>query len=193
MINVQKWFVFSLLSLCSLGAHAVDGTINFTGNISAVTCTTATSVNGTAATAITLNTVGAKSLNSLGSVAGSTAFTITASACTTTATATYFTPYFEAGTNINYSTGQLLNTTPSASGGATNVEIVIKNANGVALDLRKNTPALQGSLTSTAITSTTGAGTAAVSYTASYVNSGAVGSVTAGTVTASLTYSLVYN
>jgi major type 1 subunit fimbrin (pilin) len=162
-----------------MAAQASDGTINFTGLLTAQTCT----INGGAGKDFTvaLPTVSTANFTGAGSVAGATNFAIDVTACT--AGVTGYTAYFEANQNIDLTNGKLKNT---AAGGAQFVEIELLNAANTAtpIDLSKPT----GSQGVTAGTFATPTGTS--NFIARYY---ATGATTAGSVASQVTYSLVYN
>ncbi|MGL4545565.1 MAG: fimbrial protein, partial [Plesiomonas sp.] len=89
-------------------AQAADGTINFQGRLIAQTCTIA--VDGAvspAAATVTLPTVSASALSVAGNTTGRTNFEIELSGCTgAAATAAAF---FEAGSDVDPVSGQLIN------------------------------------------------------------------------------------
>ncbi|QOY72408.1 fimbrial protein [Pseudomonas sp. OST1909] len=158
------------------GAHAADGTINFTGELTAQTCTS--TVNGTTSVpTVTLPKLSTASLASAGATAGSTNFTIELSKCTgTIATAAAI---FEAGTGVDPVTKNLVNT-----GTAKNVQFQLLDSAGKVI--RAGDTASQVSNTTRTAMS---AGTAVLPYAVQYVASGAS---TAGTVVGSVTYSINY-
>ena len=159
--------------LSSMSVLASDGTITFAGQLNTSTCTVSA---GSAALAVTLPTLPISALASAGTIAGNTPFALSITGCTTTATAT---TYFEAGANVDSTTGRLKNT-----GGATNVQLKLTNANGSAIDLSKTSGA-QG-VTAATVT----AGAATPSFAVEYY---ATGAATAGTVASTVTYSMIYN
>ncbi len=162
----------------SSAAHAADGTITFTGNISAQTCTI--NGNGTGATdfTVTLPTVATSALPADGATSGRTPFSIAVSGCTTQSgtVATWFEP----GTNVDALTHRLKNT---AAGGATNVQVGLLQGDGT-------TAVSPGVASQTANIDTT-TGDAKLDYFAQYVATG--GAATSGAVSSSVTYSMVYN
>lgn len=165
-------------------AFAADGTITFTGNVVDTTCTIS---GGTAAAAdftVTLPKVSASALDVAAKTAGDTPFTITLSGCkagTAAATGGVHT-LFEAGGNVDTSTGRLKNT---AASGATNVQIGILNASDRSAVKLGAPDASQNSRSATL-----SSGGASLNYIAQYVANG--GPATAGSVTSSVTYSIVY-
>lgn len=109
--------ILTIASALALGgfatqAFAYDGTINFTGTISNVTCTLA--VSGTTPGTITLPTVTQSALKAAGDTAGTTQFSIKLSACTGTPTPTEAAAWFETGAEVN-AAGRLLTTVGGTS------------------------------------------------------------------------------
>ncbi|HYG42881.1 MAG TPA: fimbrial protein, partial [Bordetella sp.] len=106
----------------SSSAFAVDGTINFEGLISDVTC--AISVNGATNNAtVTMPKASIAALPATGSTAGVTPFNITLSGCAGTTLDTAHT-HFEMGPSVDATTGHLNNVTGTAS----NVQVQLLNA-----------------------------------------------------------------
>lgn len=183
-MRAQRGPLFALAAMAALlaamllaprGAQASDGTITVNGQITANTCT----INsGTPNLTVTLPTVSTVALPS-GSVAGATAVTMSYSGCS--AGLTSATVYFEAGANVDYSTGCLKNT---ATTGASNVEVCFANTAGTAIDLGK--PSGSQGMTAATLSSGAGTGTFLVRYAA------ATAAATAGTYTSQVTYSVVY-
>lgn len=160
------------LALSSAAAMASDGTVTINGQLNTFTCT----INGgNGDITVTLPTLSTATVTG-SATGGSTAFVMDLTACSgSTAKA-----YFEQGPN-NTANGNLKNT---VVGGAANVEILLANKNGTALDL--NQPAASQDTVTADIS--TGSGT--LTYYAMYK---AVGTTTPGLVSSSTTYSLVYN
>lgn len=94
--------IASAIALGSIAtqAFAADGTINFTGSISNVTCTLA-ATGGTNIGNVTLPTVSQSALKNVGDTAGTTQFSIKLSACTGTPAPTQAAAWFETGTEVN--------------------------------------------------------------------------------------------
>lgn len=169
-----KHLVAVLMLGFPIAAHASDGTINFSGAVTASTCTV--KLNGGAATGtVTLPTVSTSALGSAGSTAGSTPFTLDISGCTFSG-ASAVTAYFEAGANVDPTTGRLNNT-----GGASNVQLQLYLGDAYA----SKVAAGQSNQNAAAALSANGQ----LKYGVEYY---ATGTATAGTVTSSVTYSLVY-
>lgn len=164
-------------------AFAADGTINFTGTVTAQTC----KINSAASPAninLTLPTVSATALNAAESTAGNTPFAVTLSECATGAGApTQARMYFEAGPNIT-TAGTLRNT--AATNPAANVQIRLLNGDESVIDLSKTTTAVaQGSKPATI-----SGGAATLNYVAQYIAKG--GAAGAGAVASSVTFTMQY-
>ncbi len=101
------------------GAHAADGTIEFTGNITANTCVI-NGGNGGENFTVALPTVSAKTLETAGSTAGRTPFKIALTSCAVDQPVAVF---FEAGPTVSLSSGRLI----VDAGGASNVELGLLN------------------------------------------------------------------
>jgi major type 1 subunit fimbrin (pilin) len=162
-----------------MAAQASDGIINFTGQLTAQTCT----INGGVGKdfVVALPTVSIANFTGVNSVAGATNFSINVTGCETTIAG--YKAYFEANQNINLVGGRLKNT---AAGGAQFVEIELLNAANTATPFDLTKPS--GSQLVTAGTFTNPAGTS--NFIARYY---ATGATTAGAVASQVTYSLVYN
>lgn len=158
-------------------AHAADGTITFTGQVTAQTCT----INGGAGKDFTvaLPPVSASSLSIDGATTGRTPFQIVLTACTS-ATGNV-SAYFEAGTTIDTATGRLKN----AAGTATKVQIGLLNSDATTAIVLGAAQAAQNSQ-SVVIASNT----ATLNYFAQYVASGGAAGV--GTVSTSVMYTMSY-
>jgi major type 1 subunit fimbrin (pilin) len=176
-----------------LSGQASDGTITFTGAVTASTCTL--SVNGgsnagTATVALPTVDIGALSSTGAGTTAAGTFFSVGVSACTavadigTTPTApTQVSLYFEAGPNVDEATGGLINTVAGS-----NVEVNLYNASGSTI---VGTQIKPGTNTHQPAALTIAAGGTQWFY-AGYSTAGAGIAATAGAVSTSITYSLVY-
>ena len=177
-----------------LSGQASDGTITFTGAVTASTCTLSVNGGGSGTATVALPTVDIGALSSVGAgtTAAGTFFSVGVTNCTgvadigspTPAAPTSVAIYFEAGPNVDEVTGGLINTLTSGS----NVEVNLYNASGstiVGTQIQPGTPTHQP----TALTIASGgtqwfyAGYATV----------AAAAATAGAVSTSITYSLVYN
>lgn len=175
-----------------MSSQASDGTLTFTGAVTANSCTL--KVNGvTGATAtVALPTVDTAALSNVSprTTAAGTFFSIDVSACTAvtdiggTAAPTTVQIYFEAGPNVDEATGGLINT---AVGGS-NVEVNLYNASGasvVGTQIKPGTPTGQP-------TAQTATATGTQWFYAGYSTAGAAAAATAGAVNTSITYSLIY-
>ncbi|MDQ8024313.1 MAG: fimbrial protein, partial [Moraxellaceae bacterium] len=158
------------IAALSSPASAADGTITITGTVQAATCT----VSNGGAVAVALPTVSTSALSTSGTVAGTKAFQIGLTACTVGPA----TAYFEAGPNIDTTTGRLKN-----NGTATNVQVQLLNSAGNAINLA----GASGSQNGTSITLVAGANN--LNYSAQYY---ATGAATAGSVTTSVVYTMQY-
>lgn len=184
-----------------LSGHASDGTITFSGAVTASSCVV--SVNSAGATAtVALPTVDTAALTGASgptTTAAGTFFNMAVSGCATeadigdpAAAPTQVAIYFEAGPNVDEATGGLIN---RASGGS-NVEVKLYNASGstvVGTQVMPGTPTNQPS--DLLISGSTGVGATQTQwFYAGYSATGAAaGGATAGAVSTSVTYSLVYN
>jgi major type 1 subunit fimbrin (pilin) len=184
-----------------LTGQASDGTITFTGAVTASTCTL--SINGAAnagTATVALPTVDTAALTNVGvgTTAAGTFFSVGVSACNAVAdigsgpavAPTHVAIYFEAGPNVDEVTGGLINTITTGS----NVEVNLYNASGstkVGTQIKPGTSTNQP----TALTLTAG-GTqwfyAGYSTAGAGPGAGAGAAATAGAVSTSITYSLVY-
>lgn len=177
----QKFFAMTLmcalLGVASIGAHASDGTITFTGNVTAQTCTISGN-GGTASFTVALPTVSASSLAAAGATAGRTPFNIALSNCAQGSGNVH--TFFEQGPTIDATTGNLLVNT----GGATNVEIQLQNANLTNIALN------QPDSTQNSASMSISTGTATLNYFAQYI---ATGKATAGAANSSVMYTMSYN
>ncbi|WP_454724663.1 MULTISPECIES: fimbrial protein [Cupriavidus] len=156
-------------------ANAADGTIEFTGNVVATTCT----INGGGAAnnlTVALPPVSASALAEPGATAGRTPFAIKLSGCQGSSTKVATT--FEAGSTVN-AAGRLA----VDAGGASGVDIRLLNASqGVikagAAQAEQNSPAVDLE-----------SGGATLNYFAEYM---ATSTVSAGAANSRVQYSLVY-
>lgn len=163
--------ICAFLASAPFAAHAYDSTINFTGQVSANSCTVSTS------SALTMPTMSTAALGTAGFTAGTTPVDISFSGCTVGVNTV--TAFFEQGGNVDATTGNLLNT-----GTATGVEIGLYNLDGSAVALN----AASGNQNVTPATVTDGSG--AAHFVAKYVATS--GTVTAGTLASTLYVTFVY-
>ncbi|MFC3625496.1 fimbrial protein [Vogesella amnigena] len=161
--------------LAASSAFASDGTINITGEVSAVTCT----INsGTKNITVNLPKVPTTALPS-GQTAGRTQFQIALTGCTNS-TGKSARAYFEPGTGSGVSAvGRLLNT-----GTATNVSLELLDSNYALINPNDNIDKPQSAQL---VPLVSGAGT--LTYYAQYYS---FGTVTPGSVNASINYSIHY-
>ena len=169
------------LAACALlstpAAHAIDGTINFRGSVTANTC----QISGNGASAgdftVLLPTVSVATLAAAGKTAARTPFFIALNNCNPKTG--YVRVMFEAGTSVDTVTGRLK---PDA-GGAANVQVGLANQDfsdvkiGQAIAAQNSAPVALVD------------GKATLRYFAQYVATGAAG---AGPVNTRVTYVLTY-
>jgi len=159
-------------------AHANDGTIEFTGMVTALTCT----INGAPGAenfTVPLPPVSTSSLTAVGSSAGRTPFSITLTGCTPNngQVATYFEP----GDTVDMGTNQLI----VDAGGAENVQLRLLNS-----DFSKILAgAAQASQNSTPVS--IDAGNATLNYYVEYAQNGLLGA-TPGAANSRIQYTLIY-
>lgn len=162
-------------------AMASDGTINFIGKVTDVTCTV--TATGSSDSTVTLPTVSKTALSADTYTAGATPFTISLSGCQGDRTnPTNVAVYFEPGGNVNVN-GRLTNTAPSETT-AENVDIALYRADSVSTAL-----SLGKIPTGTYATIDANGTTAKMDFVAKYY---ATAQATAGVVTSNVTYSIVY-
>lgn len=150
-------------------AYASDGTVTFTGQLTASTCT----VDNPNQTVI-LPQVSTASLTTPGQTLGQTYFNIDLSNCTAGVNVSAF---FEAGPNVNAG-GRLTNT----GGSATGVDVELFNTAGTAINI--------GVAGQTAPVVPDATGAARLRYSAAYHR--IAGSISAGNVDTSVTYAIDY-
>jgi major type 1 subunit fimbrin (pilin) len=176
-----------------LSSQASDGTISFTGAVTANTCTVVVN-GGTANATVALPTVGESALTNAvtKTTAAGTFFNMTISACTGTplndfggVAPTSVVIYFEAGPNVDAVTGGLINTTAASS----NVEVNLYNASTAGTIV--GTRIKPGVIATNSVAQPMA--TAGIQYFyAGYSTVGAGAAATPGAVTTSVTYSLIY-
>jgi major type 1 subunit fimbrin (pilin) len=178
-----------------LTGQASDGTITFTGAVTASTCTLSVNGGANAGTAtVALPTVDRAALTGTGAgtTAAGTFFSVGVTGCTgvadigsgTPAAPTSVAIYFEAGPNVDEATGGLINTVTGS-----NVEVNLYNASGATIvgsQIFPGTPTHQPAALTIALGGTQW-------FYAGYSTAGAAAAATAGAVSTSITYSLVYN
>lgn len=164
------------IAMASQAAFASDGTITVTGQVTDSTCTIS-STAGTKDFTVALPTVSKTSLAAAGNTAGATGFGIRLSGCTPVSGNVR--THFETGATVDPNTGRLtLN-----SGGASNVQIQIKNADGSVIKAGADV-ASQNSKP-VALTSSS----AQLDYIMEYY---ATGAATSGAANSSVTYTIAY-
>lgn len=160
----------------SQSALAADGTITFNGEVTGQTC----AVNGGSPdVVVTLPTVASIALDTPGKITGLTPFNIDLTGCAATPAKVRIS--FEPGANVDASTGRLR----TAAGGATNVQIGLRNAADATAIVLGAAGVAQNSGVADIVN-----GNATLRYTAEYVATG--GPATVGSVTANVVYSLAY-
>lgn len=164
------------LSVVAPGAFATDGTITFTGKVISATCDIDGNGTGGKDFTVGLKEVQASTLSAVGDVADGEVFSIGLSGADCTSSAASI--HFEMGSNVDPTTGNLINTV--ASGGAGNVQIQITGPNGTPINVATDEGAefvnIVGNETR-------------LDYRAQYF---ATAAATAGDVASSVQYSIVY-
>jgi len=164
--------------MASAAAHASDGTITFTGELTAATCTANVNNSGPDG-AVTLPSTSVNVLDTAGKKAGATSFGIALSGCSGSGGARTF---FETGSTVNDATGRLMNTITSSLGGATNVELELLDDAGGSIFVGGDT---QYSAPYASIVN----GSANLTYAVRYY---ATGTTTPGTVASMVAYTMDY-
>lgn len=175
---MKKTVLVSMLSLAALVpvlAQAADGTVNFNGEVVGQTCV----INGgTPNLSVTLPKVSTSALATAGATAGTSPNVIfNLTACS----AGNVRAFFEAGPNVDQTTGRLKIAT--GSGQATNVQIGLLNTDGTKVTMG----AASGAQGTTYVPISGGAAT--LTYMSQYV---ATAAATSGKTTTSVTYSIEY-
>ncbi|WP_374556475.1 fimbrial protein [Aquitalea pelogenes] len=88
------------MAVIAAEAYAFDGTINFAGTVSNITCTIAAAGGNNIGT-VTLPTVTQSALKAVGDTAGTTQFTIQLSGCSGSPSPTKAAAWFETGSEVN--------------------------------------------------------------------------------------------
>lgn len=175
-----------------MAGQASDGTITFTGAVTASTCTLSVNGGANAGTAtVALPTVDSSALTGVAprTTAAGTFFSIGVSNCTAVADLgvgvkpTLVQIYFEAGPNVDEATGGLINTIAGS-----NVEVNLYNASGSTI---VGTQIMPGTGTNQPLTQSINTGGTQWFY-AGYSTAGVGAQVSAGAVSTSITYSLIY-
>ncbi|NML34741.1 type 1 fimbrial protein [Paraburkholderia sp. G-4-1-8] len=145
-------------------------TLNFTGTYVATTCPLVSSPDMT----VTLPTISTQSLSTAGAVAGATVFTITMQ-CASGVTGARV--YFESGASTDATTGHLNPQNTGDATSATNVQVMLANADG--------SPIKVGDRSTMKIIPITSTDPTPANFIASYY---ATGRATAGSVSTFVTY-----
>jgi major type 1 subunit fimbrin (pilin) len=177
--------IASALALGSMAtqAFAADGTINFNGTISNVTCTLA-AAGGTTSGTVTLPTVTQTALKNIGDTAGTTQFSIKLSACTGTPAPTLAAAWFETGSEVN-AAGRLVTTVAGTQTDALSIALY-NMGSATPIAIGQGNGSIGSSGASFPITS----GSATLNYQAKYYAE-KVG-VPAGAVVAKVNYTIQY-
>jgi major type 1 subunit fimbrin (pilin) len=184
-----------------LASQASDGTITFTGAVTANTCAVDVNGAGAANATVHLPTVSTAALTNAAAAgpvaakttAAGTFFNIAVSACTATplndfggGAPTTVAIYFEAGPNVDQVTGGLINATGS------NVEVNLYNASAASIVTSQIMPGTATGQPATQLMSAGGTQWFYAGYSTLGHNGLAGAAATAGAVSTSVTYSLVY-
>ncbi|WP_299996472.1 fimbrial protein [uncultured Cedecea sp.] len=162
----------------SSSVYAVDGTINFTGEITSNTCTIDGSVAGAATKTVALGNVPASALSAAGQTAGNKNFSLTLTDCSAvTSVAARFESLDLASTDGYLQLSPPAGATPNAE----NVEIAIYDNNGVLQPVN-------GEIPSTSYVNLED-GDAVLNYIAAYY---ATGVATVGPANSVVSYTLSY-
>lgn len=167
------------LSAAATAAHASDGRINFTGELTAQTCTvTVNEQTSPAEATVTLPKVSTGNLSAAGQVAAQTAFNISLSNCSPSTGSVA--AFFEAGAAVDPVSGNLRNT---GTAGSVQLQLV-DGQNGNAIKAGDS-----AQTTSTSRIPLQADGSALLPYGVRYY---ATGASTPGTVLGFVTYSINY-
>ncbi|RXV67499.1 type 1 fimbrial protein [Burkholderia stabilis] len=182
-INPISGVLSSLLIVAGIAvssnAHAVDGTVSFSGEVISSTCKIEGQSNDLS---VTLPPVSTAALDAVGSVAGRTPFSLSLSGCTVgDGNPVKVGVLFEPGANVDQSTGRL--TADTGAGKAEGVQLNVLDAQ------QKHIPVGSQSSTNTQMVDIGENGTAKLDYFTEYY---AADAVKAGTVTSRVEYSLIY-
>ncbi|MCA7955484.1 type 1 fimbrial protein [Burkholderia seminalis] len=186
--------VSTLLAVAGLGlasaAHAADGTITFTGNVTAATC----KIDGTAAGAtsnksVAMPTVSSGSLNAAGAVAGRTAFGFKLTGCAVDSDNSKGNPtkvqvMFENATNVTADGKLSLDKGTIEAPEAKNVVLQVLNDQQAPIKVGANSLDQNSQVVSIGDD-----GTAQLNFFAEYL---ATGAATGGSANSKVQYSLIY-
>lgn len=159
-------------------ASASDGTINFTGAITAETCSISVN-NNTSSPTVTLPTVSTAGMNTVGLTKGNTALNFALTGCT--GNANYASVFFQGGSGITVD-GTVANTA-SGSGAATGIALQINDSYNVPVLIGSSNQLTSGSATIVS-------GNASMAYTVQYVTTNVA--PTAGKFAGAVMYSINY-
>ncbi|MCA8066507.1 fimbrial protein [Burkholderia sp. AU38729] len=184
----------TLLAVAGLGlvsaAHASDGTITFTGNITAATCKIdGTDAGQTSNKSVAMPTVSTGSLNAAGAVAGRTAFGFKLSGCavdteTSKGNPTKVRVAFETATNVTADGKLSLDKGTAEAPEASNVVLQVLNDQQAPIKVGANANDQNSQVV------TIGAdGSAQMNFFAEYL---ATGAATGGSANSKVQYSVVY-
>lgn len=170
----------------SMAQAASSGTINFTGQITDTTCTVTVNGGSGADGTVALPTVGTAALTTAAQTAGTVNFHLTLTDCTAADGMTSGTVFYESGATVNGTTGNLIQQTAQADGGATNVELqLLDGKTGSAIKVGDSSQLTSNSY----VTLPAAGGSIDIPYSVQYY---ATGATTAGPVTSSVEYSISY-
>lgn len=181
LLSTAMAAVFAVAALAPNTSSATDGQINFTGNITAKTCSVKLNGGASATGTVTLPNVSTSAFSGANSTAGQTAFSINVTGCA--AGMNNVATYFEAGSTVN-SSGRLIN-----GGTATGLDLQLLYSDGSVVNAGQGNSSVataapgQAAIASNAAT---------LNYTVRYYQNSAT-LPGAGTVTSSVYYSMVYN
>ncbi|MCA8490389.1 type 1 fimbrial protein [Burkholderia arboris] len=186
--------ISTLLAVAGLGlasaAHAADGTITFTGNVTAATCKIdGTDAGSTSNKAVPMPTVSAGALNAAGAVAGRTAFGFKLSGCAVDGESSSGNPTkvqvsFENATNVTADGKLSLDKGTAENPEAQNVVLQILNDGQSPIVVGANASDQQSQVVSIGAD-----GTAQLNFFAEYL---ATGVAIGGPANSKVQYSLVY-
>lgn len=159
-------------------AQAADGTISFTGNVTAVTCTLTSGTSGTQT--VVMPDVSTATLKEPGDTAGLRVFNVTLGNCGNTVRSVRLDFGNAPAASVDPATGNMINTARTGS----NVQIALYDGSNATTPMRLGAT----SAFTTAVNSTT-AGTASIPLAARYV---ATGQASAGAVASSIAFTIAY-
>lgn len=186
--------ISTLLAVAGLGlmstAHAADGTITFTGNVTAATCKIDGAAAGTTSNkAVAMPTVSTGALNAAGAVAGRTAFGFKLTGCavdteTSKGNPTKVQVGFENATNVTADGKLSLDKGTAEAPAATNVVLQVLNDQQNPIKVGANAPDQNSQVVSIGSD-----GSAQLNFFAEYL---ATGAAVGGSANSKVQYSIVY-